>query len=167
MEPVPSSRLAVIETWARDRAEHQQCGKSGADSHPVRSRPFFNRSGCYFFSLFNSVSRKLQQTRKIWMEPGGGIFELFRVMQLLPQGFHDQTDERMRNGIRGENLVKANCVVPTSYRNRAGQADESPDIPYSFIRGWKRCESKKAPRNQQSQSLHPPTSQFGISWCHS
>jgi hypothetical protein len=35
------------------------------------------------------------------MEPGGGIFELFRVMQLLPQGFHDQTDERIRNGIRG------------------------------------------------------------------
>jgi hypothetical protein len=34
------------------------------------------------------------------MEPGGGILELFRVMQ-LPQGFLDQTDERIRNGIRG------------------------------------------------------------------
>jgi len=27
-------------------------------------------------------------------------FELFRVMQLVPQGFHDQTDQRIRNGIR-------------------------------------------------------------------
>jgi hypothetical protein len=35
-----------------------------------------------------------------WMEPGSGMFELFRVMQLPPQGFHDQTDERIR-GIRG------------------------------------------------------------------
>jgi hypothetical protein len=30
-----------------------------------------------------------------------GCFELFSVMQLLPQGFRDQTDQRIRNGIRG------------------------------------------------------------------
>ena len=28
-----------------------------------------------------------------------GRFELFRVMQLSPQGFHDQTDQGIRNGI--------------------------------------------------------------------
>jgi hypothetical protein len=29
-----------------------------------------------------------------------GCFELFRVMELVPYVFHDQTDQRVRNGIR-------------------------------------------------------------------
>jgi len=29
-----------------------------------------------------------------------GCFVLFRVMELVPHAFHDQTDQRVRNGIR-------------------------------------------------------------------
>jgi hypothetical protein len=101
MEPVPSSRLAVIETWARDRAE----SISNAARVALTLIPFEVGHSSIGVGVTSSasiyrVSRKLQQTRKIWMEPGGGILELFRVMQ-LPQGFLDQTDERIRNGIRG------------------------------------------------------------------
>jgi hypothetical protein len=35
-----------------------------------------------------------------WTRPGSGMSELFRMMQVSPQGFH-QTDERIRSGIRG------------------------------------------------------------------
>jgi hypothetical protein len=31
---------------------------------------------------------------------GGGCFELFGVMQLVAQGFHDETDQCVGNGIR-------------------------------------------------------------------
>jgi hypothetical protein len=47
------------------------------------------------------VLRRQGPGKHFWMEPGSGMFELFRVMQLSPQGFHDQTDERIRSGIRG------------------------------------------------------------------
>jgi hypothetical protein len=32
--------------------------------------------------------------------PEWNNFELFRVMRLVPQGFHDQTNQRIRSGIR-------------------------------------------------------------------
>jgi hypothetical protein len=101
MEPVPSSRLAVIETWARDRAESiSNAARVALTLIPLEVGPSSIGVGVTSSASINSVSRKLQQTRKVWMEPGGGILELFRVMQ-LPQGFLDQTDERIRNGIRG------------------------------------------------------------------
>ena len=103
MEPVPSSRLAVIETWARDRAESiSNAARVALTLIPLEVGPSSIGVGVGVTSSasINSVSRKLQQTRKVWMEPGGGILELFRVMQ-LPQGFLNQTDERIRNGIRG------------------------------------------------------------------
>jgi hypothetical protein len=31
---------------------------------------------------------------------GSVLFELFPVLQLVPQGFPDQTDQRVRDGIR-------------------------------------------------------------------
>jgi hypothetical protein len=44
--------------------------------------------------------RLLMQPRDSTSKPGQCCFELFRVMQLVPQGFHDQTDQSIRNGIR-------------------------------------------------------------------
>jgi len=49
-----------------------------------------------------------------------GCFELFRVMQWVPQGFHDQTDQRIGNGVRRQSRIETNRVVPASDRNRAG-----------------------------------------------
>jgi hypothetical protein len=46
-------------------------------------------------------------------------FKLFRVMQLVAQGLPDKTDQRVRNGIRRENLVETNRVMHASYRNGA------------------------------------------------
>jgi hypothetical protein len=101
MEPVPSSRLAEIETWAGDRAESiSNAARVALTLIPFEVGHSSIGVGVTSSASINTVSRKLQQTRKIWMEPGGGIFELFRVMQLL-QGFHDPTDERIRNVISG------------------------------------------------------------------
>ena len=51
--------------------------------------------------------RQLVHSSDLWgsrvcslSKPGQCCFELFRVMQLVPQGFHDQTDQSIRNGIR-------------------------------------------------------------------
>jgi hypothetical protein len=50
--------------------------------------------------------------------PVVGCFELFRVMQLVPQGFHDETDQRIRSSIRKKNPRKAYRIV-TKERNWA------------------------------------------------
>lgn len=74
-----------------------------------------------------------------------GCFQLFRVMQSVPQGFYDQTDQRIRHGIRRLSLIETDRVMPARYRNRAGQSDESPDISHSFACRGEGCDGKKCP----------------------
>ena len=37
--------------------------------------------------------------------------ELFCVIQLFPQGFHDQTDQRIRRSIRKKNPIETNAEM--------------------------------------------------------
>ena len=64
------------------------------DHHRV-TNPSSNESRFY-----KAGRRLLMQPRDSTSKPGQCRFELFRVMQLVPQGFHDQTDQSIRNGIR-------------------------------------------------------------------
>src|SRR5450755_520055 len=67
-------------------------------------------------------------------------------MQWVSQGFHDQTEQCIRNGIRCQSHIKTNWLMPASYRDGAGQTDESPDIPHSFSFRWECCDGEKCPR---------------------
>jgi hypothetical protein len=51
-----------------------------------------------------------------WSVQVVGCFELFRVMQLVPQAFHDEADQRIRSSIRKKNPRKAYRIV-TKERN--------------------------------------------------
>ena|ERR1039458_550420 len=52
----------------------------------------------------------------------------------------------------GSLLLVALLLMLASYRNWAGQTDESPDIPHSFICRREGCNGKKCPeaRNQKT-----------------
>jgi hypothetical protein len=93
------------------------------------------------------VTRRLCSLKTAACWSWGG-FELFGVMQLAPQGFHYQSGQSVRTSIHRQNLVQAHRVMPSSYRDRTGQAHESPDIPHSFVCRWEGCECKKCPESR-------------------
>ena len=63
-------------------------------------------------------------------------------LKLSPQNVHSQADKRIRSGIRRQNLMQADRVMPASNRDGARQTDESPDILQSFV-----CRRKVAMAN--------------------
>src|SRR5271165_6317998 len=79
-------------------------------------------------------------------------------MQLVPQGFHDHTDQRICNGIRRQSFTETNRVMPACHCDRAGQTDESPGIPHSFACRWKGCDGKKSPKARNRKACTRPYS---------
>jgi hypothetical protein len=73
-------------------------------------------------------------------------------LKLSPQNVHSQADKRIRSGIRRQNLMQADRVMPASNRDGARQTDESPDILQSFVCRWKGCYGKYClqARNQKA-----------------
>jgi hypothetical protein len=52
-------------------------------------------------ALSTKVEQALERSRSTSIQTfGGGCCELFRLMQLVAQGFHDKTDYRIGNRIR-------------------------------------------------------------------
>ena len=74
-------------------------------------------------------------------------------MQLFPQGFYDQTDEAIGDGICDQTFIEANRVMPAHYRNRAGYADKSPNIAHAFAGRWEGRCGKECP-NAREQKAH-------------
>jgi hypothetical protein len=63
-----------------------------------------------------------------------GCFELFWLIQFLPQGLHNQTDQRICSGIRKKNPIKTKRIK-TKKRNWASQPDESHNRVVRVIAG--------------------------------
>ena len=71
---------------------------------------------------------------------------LVGVMQLFPQGFDDQTDQAIRDGICNQNFIEANRVMHARDRDRAGYADQSPDIVHTLAGRWEGRRGKECPK---------------------
>jgi hypothetical protein len=78
-----------------------------------------------------------------------------RVMQLPPEGFNDQTNEGIRNGIDRQSLVDGDWVMHSDDRNGARQTDELPDTPHSFD-GWEGFEGEERPEGCQKKTNNGP-----------
>lgn len=86
-----------------------------------------------------------------------------------PQGFHDQTDQRIRSGIRNQRLIdtKSEMEMKTSQHNRASYADQSPHNRIGSyrrrhcregIKEPKACNEKAYARPRRNSAFHAATS---------